>query len=225
MDPNFWQERWQNNQIGFHQGEPNKLLMKHWPKIASERDAGLDVFVPLCGKSLDMIWLAEKAGCRKVVGVELSRLAIAQFFSENGFAVPAPRSVNGFEVFESGPYELWCGDFFAFPADRLARVNACYDRASLIALPQEMRVRYAEKLSAVLPPLAETLLLTISYDPAEMNGPPFSVPDTEVHELFALRRRVECLEARDGLEGAEELRKRGLTALTASVFLIGEAVS
>ncbi len=228
MDPQFWLERWQNSQIGFHQDDFNTLLMKHWPTLvptgAGAAASGSEVFLPLCGKSRDMTWLAGEGGCGKVIGVELSRLAIEQFFTDNGLAIPAPRALDGFNIYENGPYELWCGDFFDFPAQRLASTGLCFDRASLIALPEEMRRRYAEKMSTVLPAAAKTLLLTIDYDPSEMDGPPFSVPDDEVATLYAGRRTVERLETRDALEGSENLKRRGLTALTTSVFIIGERI-
>lgn len=223
MDPEFWQTRWQENKIGFHQEEVNKLLMKYWPVVRKELSRPSDVFVPLCGKSHDMIWLAAQPEHSGVIGVELSPLAIRQFFQTEFGSVPAPHRQGAHDVYRHQDCELWCGDFFAFPKDRLENARLAYDRAALIALPADMRKDYAARLSAMLPRDARMLLLTISYDESEMDGPPFSVSDDEVHRLFGSSRYVERLETRDGLTGAKNLQDRGLTALTTSVFLIAEA--
>lgn len=230
MEAAFWHDRWQQGRIGFHQSETNDLLVTHWPKLAADAPAGSEVFVPLCGKSLDMVWLAG-AGTpprHHVIGVELSPIAIADFFAGPIAAAvggtPARVRRGGFEVYASGPWELWCGDFFAFPADRLAQTRLAYDRASLIALPPEMRPAYARKLHELLPPDARMLLISLSYDETEMDGPPFSVPDEEVFDLFAGTRRVERMETRDTLAGDPRMRERGLSRLQTSVFAIGPAL-
>jgi len=221
MDADFWHERWREHNIGFHQPETNKLLMKHWPSVCPDETAS--VFVPLCGKSLDMIWLAQRG--HTVIGVELSDIAVAEFFSENGLEARSRREgafdVSTASVATGGSVELWCGDVFAFPKARLSGVKAAFDRASLIALPADMRKRYAAHLSALLPHDAVTLLLTIDYDQSQMDGPPFAVPDTEVVTLFAGLRKVEHLETRDALAGSKNLQDRGLDALTTSAFVIG----
>jgi len=227
MDAEFWQQRWQNNQIGFHQSDINKLLRKHWPALTRTLGSDGEVFVPLCGKSRDMLWLGgamdeADAPRHKVIGVELSEQAIQAFFTDElGANAPSPQPRPGGTVYSHGAFELWAGDLFAFPADRLARTRLAYDRASLIALPPEMRVRYARTMNELLPPAARTLLLTITYDPSEMDGPPFPVPDEEVFDLYGAAREVTLVEKRDGLAGAKNLQDRGLTALTTSVFIIG----
>ncbi|MCH9806192.1 MAG: thiopurine S-methyltransferase [Alphaproteobacteria bacterium] len=225
MDPEFWHERWQNNQIGFHQDDTNKLLMKHWPRLSPDDTAQGEVFLPLCGKTNDIDWLCYQGGEHHVIGVELSPLAIRQFFEWRGHNLPSPERRGNFDVYLHGRWEFWCGDFFEFPKERLKNTKLCYDRAALIALPTQMRQRYAQKMCEILPEDAQTLLLTITYNPGEMDGPPFSVPDHEVQALFGPHRSVEHLESRDGLKGAEKLRERGLTALTTSVFQIGTARS
>ncbi|MBP6750907.1 MAG: thiopurine S-methyltransferase, partial [Xanthomonadaceae bacterium] len=79
MDAEFWHRRWQDNQIGFHQHEATPMLQAHWATIGAP--TGCRVFVPLAGKSLDMLWLAAQG--HRVLGIELSPLAVAQFFAEN----------------------------------------------------------------------------------------------------------------------------------------------
>ncbi len=225
MDSKFWLDRWQEDKIGFHQGETNKLLMKHWPRLCPDTSSTAEVFVPLCGKSLDMVWLSNEGYEHHVIGVELSRLAIEQFYTYQIDDAPKPQRQGDHDVYLWGRWELWCGDFFSFPTERLKNTKLAYDRASLIALPPEMRQRYADKLCELLPADARMLLLTITYNPGEMDGPPFPVSNNEVHALFGTRRHIEHIETRDGLAGAKDLQDRGLTALDISVFIIGEALT
>ncbi|MGF1649021.1 MAG: thiopurine S-methyltransferase [Hyphomicrobiaceae bacterium] len=219
IEHEFWHERWRAGHIGFHDLSVNKLLMKHWPRVCPDPTAG--VFVPLCGKSLDMVWLAERG--HAVIGVELSDIAIRDFFSERDLTPDVVRE-GAFEVWRGGPFELWCGDFFELPHRVTARVAAAYDRASLIALPTDLRPRYAAHMAEIAPRDATTLLQTIAYDQAEMEGPPFSVSPDEVERLYAGLRKVQHLETRDALEGSKNLQARGLTALTTTISLIGPRV-
>ncbi len=215
MDPTFWQERWKNQDIGFHQPDFHALLQKHWPRL--ELRPGSPVFVPLCGKSLDMVWLAQQG--HRVIGAELSELAIDDFFAERGVA-PTTKTAGGFTVKSAGAYELWCGDIFDLPPEAAADVAAVYDRAALIALPRPLRQRYAEKLKALLPSQAPILLVTLEYEQAQMSGPPFSVPRREVHELFADTYHCAELECRQVIEGHPHFKQRGLMALEECAFLL-----
>ena len=138
MQPEFWHERWSSNRIGFHRDAPLPLLVAHWTALGLAPDAR--VFVPLCGKSLDMVWLAERG--HRVLGVELSELAVRQFFDERGL-VPAIHETAAGAHFVAGAYELIVGDAFALEADVLADCAAVYDRAALIALPPDLRRTYA----------------------------------------------------------------------------------
>lgn len=217
MDAGFWHQRWQNTEIGFHQSRPLPLLCKHWPTLGVA--PGARVFVPLCGKSLDMVWLAEQG--HDVLGVELSPLAVAAFFAERG-QVP--------EVFESryGTHsaahwqgrriELICGDAFALDAEALRGCDAFYDRAALIALPPALRERYVAWLHGALPAHSLGLLITLEYAQCEMAGPPFSVDEDEVRSGFAPRREVTLLERRDILDDEPSFAARGLRALHTAVY-------
>lgn len=220
-----WHARWRDGRIGFHQASVNKLLMKHWPTVCDDPDA--EVFVPLCGKSLDMIWLAERG--HDVIGVELSDIAIDAFFSENALSrqmrQDGPFTISETRIGENGgSVEIWCGDFFAFSKDRLKMTSAAYDRASLIALPTDLRRRYAQTLCDLLPANARTLLQVIAYDQSLMNGPPFSVTDAEVTELFKERLAIEHRETRDAAKGSTNLTERGLNLITTSIFVLGPAL-
>ena len=215
MDPSFWRERWKNKEIGFHQPEFDRALQKHWQRL--ELHPGAKVFVPLCGKSLDMVWLAQQG--HHVVGAELSEQAVDEFFAEREL-VPTIRTAGSFTIKSTGPYEIWVGDFFDLPNAAVADVGGVYDRAALIALPAEMQRRYAEKMKALLPAEARILLITIDYDQNQMSGPPFSTPKQTVLDLFADRYACEQVVARDVLEDHPHFRQRGLTALEGDAFVL-----
>lgn len=199
MHPDFWQQRWADNQIGFHQPAPTPLLLKHWPSL--DVPAGATVFVPLAGKSLDMAWLASQG--HRVLGVELSQRAIDQFFAEHGL-VPDVETTRYGVHHRAGGIELIRGDAFGLDADLLRDCAAVFDRAALIALPPELRQRYAGALYAMLPAGCRGLLITLEYPQAEREGPPFSVPEDEVRGLYgrdwevALRERRPILPEHPG---------------------------
>jgi thiopurine S-methyltransferase len=214
MEHEFWLERWKTQDIGFHQPQFDPALDKFWSRLAVP--AGARVFVPLCGKSLDMQWLAERG--HAVVGAELSEQAVDEFFAERDL-VPNVRREGGFIVKTSGPYEIWVGDFFALPPSAVAGVAGIYDRAALVALPADMQRRYADKLKALLP-TAPILLITIDYDQREMDGPPFATSPKMIDDLFLDRYERVDLVSKDVLAGHPRFQQRGLTALTGAVFLL-----
>jgi thiopurine S-methyltransferase len=154
-----------------------------------------------------------------VIGNELSPLAVEQFVDEQGLT-PTRRTVRGFEIVSSGPYELWCGDVFEMTAADLAEVGAVYDRASLVALPPAMRRRYADHLGAIVPADASVLLIAFEYDQTEMDGPPFSVSAAEIAELFDTRYELEPVASIDQLATNHDLRDRGLSALHETVTVL-----
>ena len=213
MDHQFWHERWSRHDIGFHQKQVHDLLIRHWP--AFKLAAGSSVFVPLCGKSLDMAWLA--AAGHHIIGSELSELAIDAFMSGQALD-PAVSYTGKFQVKRAGSYELWLGDHFAIPPQATARISAVYDRAALVAMPRTMQLQYAAKLAELTPAGVPVLLISLDYDPSGMTGPPFPISNRHVVSLFGPDFRIELLESRDGLEASPNLRTRGLSRLSETVF-------
>ncbi|WP_369300527.1 thiopurine S-methyltransferase [Pseudomonas sp. N2-5-1-1] len=213
MEPKFWQERWARNQIGFHLPEVNPYLQRHWPKLALVE--GAKVLVPLCGKSLDLMWLASLG--YRVLGVELSEQAVQAFFSEQGL-VPRISQRGVFKVYQADLIEVWCGDFFALDAEALADCSALYDRAALIALPPLMRAQYAEHLNALLRPGCQGLLITLDYDQTQKAGPPFAVTDDEVKVLLGSHWTVQVVEEQDILGESWKFVQDGVTRLEERVY-------
>jgi thiopurine S-methyltransferase len=214
MDAEFWRERWQLGEIGFHKSRANPLLMRWWPALAL--NPGAKVLVPLCGKSLDMLWLREQGSA--VVGAELSRQALDSFIEENELSCKWQDS-DGFDVAACTELTLYCGDFFALEAAHLATVSAVYDRAALIALPPPMRQQYVAHLREQLQAGWKMLLITLDYRQSERPGPPFSVPDTEVRTLFS-GCSVSVLQEAQVLEEHAVFRDQGMTSLIERVYLI-----
>ncbi|MCX7626823.1 MAG: thiopurine S-methyltransferase [Methylophilaceae bacterium] len=213
MQPDFWHERWKNNQIGFHQHAINAHLRRFWPTLGAFPRSR--AFVPLCGKSRDMVWLRDQGF--EVIGVELSPLAVEAFFAENGLeATVTPR--RDLTLYQAPGITLYCGDFFALNPTDLEMVGAVFDRAALIALPPEMRPGYARHMLKLLPPGARILLVTFEYDQREMPGPPFSVSENEVRKLFGDHCEVELLGSFDILAEESRFREKGLTALEEKVY-------
>ena len=214
MDPSFWLKRWQQNETGFHQDKVQPALAKHWPELQVAQRSR--VFVPLCGKSLDMTWLADQG--LTVIGSELSELAADAYFNERG-QTASIRGVDGFTIKSSGPVEIWCGDFFALTRDHI-NATAAYDRAALVAMPPEMQKKYADKLAELMPFASQTLLIGLDYKQAEMKGPPFAIPRAHVHALFDSYFDVTLIEARDGLAKSDHLSKRGVTYLEEATYIL-----
>ncbi len=179
MHKDFWLERWQSDQLGWHRQDVNPLLIEHWQNLGLDPDAR--VFVPLCGKSLDMGYLAAQG--HRVLGCELSAIAVRAFFDEAGIAYE-PRQAGRFVCHQGGAVGILQGDVFDLDAHHLCAVDAVYDRGALIALPREMRLAYARLLKGALPERARSLLLTLEYDQTRIEGPPFSVPTDEVHAIY-----------------------------------------
>nr|WP_298372237.1 thiopurine S-methyltransferase [uncultured Halomonas sp.] len=186
---NEWIERWRDGRIGFHLEKTHPQLMRYWPSL--NVPAGGKVLVPLCGKSLDMRWLAKRG--YPVLGIELSSQAIEEFLAE-GEGEVARYHREPFDIWRQGNVELWCGDFFQLHIENTREIQSFYDRASLIALRSAARQRYAFHLAQLLPPGAKGLMITITRSILPEKGPPYHVESDEVRLLFTPNFEVELLD-------------------------------
>ena len=214
MQPSFWHERWRLGQIGFHQLAVEEQLAKSW----SELDVPTGrVLVPLCGKSLDLLWLWERG--LDVTGIELSAVAVESLCREQGILARRTPG-DALNRFDANRLRIFQGDVFNLRSDMLGKIHAVYDRASLIALPADERVRYVDALIALTQPGTKSLLMTIEYSQQQTNGPPFSVSRAEVQNLYGPRHSIRLLERRDILANEARLRARGVTELHENCFLL-----
>lgn len=221
MEIDFWLERWSKNEIGFHQQEMNPYLAYFYGDKgpSAEQREKLKVFVPLCGKSRDMLWLSQNG--YKVFGVECSERAVKDFFEENALSYKyAEKDEHAF--YQTGDQnsviEIFQGDFFSLQKDDLDNITDIYDRASLVALPLDMRKQYADKMAELQNPGIRTLLVTLTYDQSEMNGPPFSVSENDVNELYSDYFSIEKLCFKDTIANEPRMQDRGLTSLVETVY-------
>ena len=213
MHAEFWQARWARSEIGFHLPEVNPYLQQYWPALGLPE--GTRVLVPLCGKSLDLACLAGQG--YHVVGVELAQRAVEDFFDEHKL-LPEVSEVGALRLYRAGAVEIYCGDFFALTAQQLDGCSALYDRAALIALPPEMRARYVAHLTQVLSSGCQGLLVSLDYDQARMDGPPFAVADEEVQRLYTPEWQLQELMCGDVLGDNWKFLKRGLERLDERVY-------
>lgn len=194
MDHGFWHDRWESGRIGFHEGRPNPLLVKHFP-VLSVPEHGR-VFVPLCGKTLDIGWLLSN-GCR-VAGVELSELAITQLFEELGLE-PTMFDHGGLKRYSATDIDMFVGDVFALTQDLLGSIDAVFDRAAFVALPGHLRAAYAPHITHITGK-APQLLITFEYDTSLLDGPPFSIQGEELEQRYGDSYALSTL-AMDGVAG------------------------
>jgi thiopurine S-methyltransferase len=212
MHREFWLNRWAENQIGFHLKGVNPHLIQFWSRVAGETKGR--TLVPLCGKSEDLRWLAERG--HEVVGVELSLIAAKAFAAEQGMVFVETHEPL-FTVLRGTRITLYVGDFFDFTPAIGGRFDLFYDRAALVALPSELRPAYVQHLASLVAERAEGLLVDLEYDPLQMHGPPYTVSEAEVRGLFRKFHCEKLLEI-DILEEEPHFKSRGLTWLKEAVY-------
>ena len=223
MERAFWQQRWEQRQIGFHEGRPNALLERHILRVAECKR----VYVPLCGKAVDLAYLAGRG--HEVLGSEVVREAVLELFKDLGLraeetalgpfrrhaAVEAPTDRPA-----RGSIVVLEGDAFQLGLEHTGgAVDAIYDRAALVALDPKTRRAYADALTRVLRPSGFLFLIAFDYPQDMVDGPPWALPTTDVHALFADRFTIELLEETP-TTGGPKFAAAGVPALTERAFLL-----
>jgi thiopurine S-methyltransferase len=187
MNEEFWQSRWRENKIGFHEDRPNELLLRNINRLNLSK--GDTVFVPLCGKTIDLDWLLSQGF--RVIGIEFNQEAVAEVFARQNL-VPDVAEIDSLLRFRSNSMTIFVGDVFDLSATRLGKVEAVYDRAALVALPADKQSQYAHHIT-LLTNQAPQLLITFDYDQHLMEGPPFSVPAEQIERYYGDSYKLECL--------------------------------
>ncbi|WP_445946478.1 thiopurine S-methyltransferase [Shewanella sp.] len=213
MEPNFWHDKWHQQLIGFHQPQVNQLLLTHWQQLDIPSQG--QVFVPLCGKSLDMCYLAELG--HNVLGCELNLSAVEQFYVENQLTVTS-QTLAEHKLFNCEQIQIWQGDIFTLAAQTTQNISGFYDRAALIAWPESLRLGYVKQLATLIPKGCTGLLVTLDYPQETLQGPPFAVSPTwiEVHmsEYFEIR----LLACHDVLEDNPRFVKKAVPWLNEAAY-------
>jgi thiopurine S-methyltransferase len=214
MNNEYWLKRWNENRIGFHKAGVNPLLEQFLPQVSKVPGRTL---VPLCGKSADLAWLVARG--HNVVGVDISEVAAKAFASEQRIAMTAATEPP-FTVFRGERIAYYVGDFFNLKPERIGRFDWIYDRAALIALPRDKRPEYVQHLKSFLAPGGHMLLIALEYDPKKMEGPPFTVTESEVRSLFK-ELKIEKLHEHDSLDEEARFKERGLDWMKEVVYRVG----
>lgn len=186
MEKSFWEQAWEEGRTRFHKDKPHRHLVEYHHLIEKHEK----VFVPLAGKTLDMLYLKEKG--QHVTAVELSQIAIDGFIKDNQLS-PKVTQKGAHTIYSIPGLDLYHGDFFEMPEDVLKDIGAIYDRAALIALPPKMRERYTSFIQEKMPKLKDMLLLALEYDQSKAEGPPFSVEHQEIKDLYSKNFKLQEL--------------------------------
>ena len=190
MEPNFWLDKWQKQEIGFHQEQVNPHLRANFSLL--NLSTASHILVPLCGKSLDLVWLVEQG--YKVTGVELSPLAVSSFFQESQWEYEQFQQDNlSRYISRDGQLTIIQGDFLQLDSSAIDPIDAVYDRAAMIALPPQLRKNYFNKVKELLSRKGQALVITIEYPLDGVDGPPFSVSQREIETYFSSDFRVKLL--------------------------------
>jgi len=198
MQADFWHKKWESNVIGFHLAEANPLLLANFDALALK--AGERIFIPLCGKTLDIAWLLSED--YQVVGVELSAIAVDQLFTQLSLE-PTITNMGELKLYHAENIDIFVGDIFHLTQQALGAVDAIYDRAAFVALPEAMRARYTKHLIAISN-AAPQLLISFEYDQSLLSGPPFATTDDEIKQHYQQTYALNLLtteEVQGGLKG------------------------
>lgn len=215
MEREEWLRRWAEGRIGFHRAAVQPWLVEHAARFLPRGDEC--VFVPLCGKSVDLVWLEQRG--HPVVGLDVAEKAFRDFIIEQG-RVASEHESPPFKVFSTGRIELLCGDFFDLTPERHGDFPAILDRAALIAIEPRRRADYARRLLDLLRPGGRLLLIGLEYDESKMAGPPFTVSRAEVARLFGTSCSIEPLGTSDPMLSEPVWKERGLDAMTEYSLLL-----
>lgn len=207
MELSYWKSRWQKDNTGWHMDIVYPQLPKVWPKLSLKSDAR--VLVPLCGKSLDMNWLTEQG--HYVIGVEASPKALREFMDQYSHDFSKDSS-HGFTIYRLESIELWEGNFLKLPKEKIPALDVVYDKASIVALPPEMRESYAQKILSLCGKETQILLQTFDYEQDEMTGPPFSVDEKEIRTYFGHHFELELLHEQSKFDELSKFQQRGLSS-------------
>jgi thiopurine S-methyltransferase len=205
LDRNYWEERWREGKIGFHQATINPYLQKHFQRLSLSPDS--HCLAPLCGKSLDIAWIASQG--HRVTGIEISDLAVRQFFVEKR---RSPGAIDRIKMI--------CYDFFDLQPTQIPTVDWVYDRAAMVAFPPSQHQRYAEHLSRFLTSGKRIFLISFEHGGNPTEGPPFSVDETRIRKVFDPLYSVECIDRQDILDQEVKWRERGFTSLHEGTYIL-----
>jgi len=178
MKADFWHNLWETNDIGFHLNDTNPFLLEFFSELNLKTNSR--IFVPLCGKTVDIKWLLNKG--HKVVGIELNEKAIQELFTSLALK-PKIQKIGALTLYSAKDIDIFVGDIFELNKEILGNVDAIYDRGALGAIPKEMQIKYTPLLISITES-APQLLISFEYNQSLYQGPPFSITKTELEDSY-----------------------------------------
>jgi thiopurine S-methyltransferase len=217
LEQQFWHQIWENNTIGFHQTDHHP-----WLEQIVKLKSNDDLFVPLCGKSLDMWPLS--GHYRRLIGAELSDIACEDFFKDAGIVpnVAIEAEHRRYQT-KTADYEikLWQGDYFSLSSHQISDADRLdvFDRAAMVALPDQMRLPYVQQLRSLCKH-ATLFILTLEFDQQQLSGPPFALDDAMIHEYFSFASSIKKIATRPLSDKIFAQRKLRVDELAESLYVI-----
>ena len=218
MEISYWESRWRNNRTGFHVNGVFPTIVDVWDDHFSDVDLST-VLVPLCGKSHDMLWLKHKEA-QKIIGIEAIAQACEEFFEEQDEENVISVEKKPFTLYEKGIFQLWQGDFFKMRKKLIPNPTFVFDRAALVALPPDMRIKYVQKIDELTAGSDSCVkfLHTFEYNQSKMSGPPFAVSEDEVFQLYDKNWHIHQILNRPIIDRLEKYKHRGLKEMAEVVY-------
>ena len=163
--------------------EAHDFLTRH---LTPDQLSGRNVVVPNCGRSVDMIYLAQHAA--RVTGTGCTPMQIEQFQEENCLYMEFDGAAWRFDSLSLSPVPL-CN----LPDAQLGTVDIVYDRSAMISTAPDMRGDYLSRIDRLTRPGGRIYLMTVEFSTQRSEGP-YSISAAEVETLFGDRYTVKHLE-------------------------------
>mgnify|MGYP000108317721 CR=1 FL=1 len=215
MDAAFWHNKWEKNEIGFHQQVVHSWMSRNLAQLGEL--SGKTIFVPLCGKTLDIAYLLEQG--LTVIANELSELAVIELFASMKLTADISDWSGHGKVYRAEKLTVYVGDYFELTPAELSSANYVYDRAAIIALPLAMRQKYGRQMMSTCGK-ASQLIMTLDYNQAQMSGPPFSVAGSELEQIYSEHYSIKTLVRENIIDKEPRFKQKGLTEFNQSLYLL-----
>ncbi|XP_078526628.1 thiopurine S-methyltransferase-like [Lissotriton helveticus] len=208
-----------NQQMNCHVQQHSRVLLQaHLNSLLNKRTR-LRIFFPLCGKAVDMKWLADMG--HTITGVDVSEIGLKDFFTEQNvpYVEEVVPEIPGAKLFKSlsGNISLYCCSFYDFTRIP-AKYDGIWDRGSLVAINPRDRERYAKALLSLMEQDCCYLLITVLYNPDLLEGPPFYVPNSVIEKLYGESCNIKLLETVDALD--DRIRGWGLDYFRETIHVL-----
>jgi len=256
---NRWHGRWEELKLGWQMEEVHPIVLKYGDRRRQELvvnescdassqsagggddDAKIRWLFPLCGKTVDMAYLAKKETTDEVVGVDGIRRALEEFSKSHPdlnmqWETTTPLSDEesfpvSHERLKGDSVTLLKGDFFALTTEIAGgHFDVVLDRASMVAIDPSLRAQYVATLGRLVRPGGRILLVTVEKRTGDaqaiIKGPPYSINEVDVRRLYESQKWVESVTLLEEIDqfkakaSDDRFQKDGVTSMYELYFLI-----